>query len=215
MPQKYPDQAVLAEVYLALGDFYYFKARQIENAMLAYKNSIEQTGIEEPILARGMSSLIRCYFELRLWNQALQLSQSYIEKFPLAENAFDIRIQIGTIYSNLHEYDRAIAYLRTLKPEADRESEPRIQYWIGDCYMEKGQFEKAIAEYLKVKYISKPSKLNWAVTAQYKSGIAYMKLGQLAEAKNLFEKIVVEQGAESPFGRGAKEKINEIEKLMN
>ena len=115
----------------------------------------------------------------------------------------------------MHEYHRAIEHLTQLKHEADRENEPRIQYWIGDCYMEKGEFEKAITEYLKVRYISKPTKLNWAVTAQYKAGLAYMKLGRMDTAKTLFSKIVTEQGVASPFGKGAQQKIDEIERLRN
>ncbi|MBN1154493.1 tetratricopeptide repeat protein [candidate division KSB1 bacterium] len=210
MPGKYPNHPVLADVYLALGEFYYMKARQVENAMLAYKNAIEQPLISDASLARGISNLIRCYFDLQMWDQVLVQSRAFLDKFPLSEHSFEVRIQIGITYFYLHEYDRAIDYLRKLKYEADYENEPRIQYWIGDCYMEKGHYEKAIAEYLKVKYISKPTKLNWAVTAQYKAGVAYMKLGKMDIATQIFKKIIVEQGAASPFGKGAQKKLDEI-----
>ncbi|MBD3287390.1 tetratricopeptide repeat protein, partial [candidate division KSB1 bacterium] len=211
MPEKYEGNKVIPEVYIALGEFYYFKARQPEHAMLAFKNAIEQPNIEEPVLSKGMSYLIKTYFDLGMLDQALTLSRKYVDRFPLEENTFDIRIQIGIIYNKLNEYDRAIDYLRKLKREADEESEPRIQYWIADCYFEQGFFEQAIIEYLKVRYLSKPTKLNWAVTAQYKAGLAYMKLDKNDEAKQLFRKIIAEQGAESPFGKGAQKKIYEIE----
>ena len=215
MPGKYEDHPVIPDVYLALGEFYYMKARQVENAMLAYKNAIDHPQISDASLSRGMSSLIRCYFDLKMWDQVLSLSRQYLEKFPLSSNSFEVRVQIGITYYYLHEYDRAIKYLTTLKYEADNENEPRIQYWIGDCYMEKGQYQKAIIEYLKVKYISKPSKLNWAVTAQYKAGLAYMKLGNMDAASKIFKKIIIEQGAASPFGKGAQKKLDEIEQLNN
>jgi len=215
MPEKYKNEKIIPEVYLVLGEFYYLKARQPENAMVAFRNAVDFPAISERSLIRGMSYLIRCYFDLRLWDQALILSRQYVERFPLEENTFDVRVQIGIIYYQLHEYDHAIDYLKRLKYDADRESEPRIQYWIGDCYMEKGQFEKAITEYLKVKYISKPTKLDWAVTALYKAGIAYMKLGKMAEAKQVFQKIIVERGADSNFGKGAQKKIDEIEQASN
>ncbi len=211
MPEKQDGNKVIPEVYITLGEFYYFKARQPENAMLAFKNAIEQPNIEEPVLAKGMSYLIKAYFDLQLLDQALAVSRKYVERFPLAENVFDIRIQIGIIYNKLNEYDRAIDYLKKLKHEADTESEPRIQYWIADCYFEKGYFQQSIIEYLKVRYISKPSKLNWAVTAQYKAGLAYMKLGKNDEARQIFQKIIIEQGAASPFGKGAQKKIDEID----
>ena len=215
MPKKYADDAVIPNVYLALGDFYYFKSRQAEHAMLAYKNAVENPKITEESLQRGMTLLIKCYFDLRMWDQALRLSKQYIEKFPLAHNTFDLRVQIGIIYLYLKEYDRAVAYLKELKYEADRESEPRIQYWIGDCYMEKGQYNKALSEYLKVKYLSKPSKFDWAISSQYKAGEAYMKLGKMKDAKMIFQKIIDERGLGSNFGKGAQKKILEIESIRN
>ena len=213
MPEKYKNHPVIPDVYLSLGEFYYTKARQVENAMLAYKTAIEQPRISDASLAIGMSNLIRCYFDLQMWDRLLSTSRDFLTKFPLSENNFEVRIQIGITYYYLHEYDRAIDYLTKLKYEADSENEPRIQYWIGDCYMEKGQYEKAISEYLKVKYLSKPTKLNWAVTAQYKAGIAYMKLGNMDAATKIFKKIIVEQGVASPFGKGAQKKLEEIEGL--
>ena len=213
MPQKYAGSDVIPEVYLALGEFYYVKARQVESAMLAYRNAIEHPSVSDPDLMQGMHALIRCYVETHLWDRALLLSRDFIEKFPVSENSFEVRIQIGTIYYQLREYDRAIEYLSQLKHEAGREDEPRIQYWIADSYMEKGDYDKAIAEFLKVRYISKPTKLNWAVTAQFKAGLAYMKLGEMLSAKNIFSRIVREQGIASPFGKGAQAKIEEIESM--
>ncbi|MBN2011534.1 tetratricopeptide repeat protein [candidate division KSB1 bacterium] len=215
LPGKYPDDPIIPEVYLSLGDFYYYKSRQVEHAMLAYRNAIDNPKIEDASLRRGMMSLIKCYFDLRLWDQALVLSRQYVERYPLAEDAFDTRVQIGIIYYQLKEYDRAVSYLKELKREADRENEPRIQYWIGDCYMEKGQYDQALSEYLKVKYLSKPSKFDWAVTAQYKAGLAYMKLGKMDEAKLVFQKIIADRGADSNFGKGAQKKIDEIESTRN
>ena len=97
---------------------------------------------------QGMHALIRCYVETHLWDRALLLSREFIDKFPVSENTFEVRIQIGTIYYQLREYDRAIEYLSQLKYEAGREDEPRIQYWIADSFMEKGDYDKAIAEFL-------------------------------------------------------------------
>ena len=215
MPKQYADNKIVPDAYLALGEFYYLKARQVENAMVSFKSAVEHPRIEERSLIRAMSYLIKCYFDLRLWERALSTSRDYLERFPLAKNAFDVRIQIGYIYHKLNEYDRAISYLKKLKYEADRESEPRIQFQIADSYWEKGQFEMAITEYLRIKYISKPTKLDWAVTAQYKAGLAYMKLGKMDEARMIFKKIVAERGVESNFGRGAQKKIDEIEQLSN
>ena len=214
--KKHPDASILPEIYITLGNFYYLQAKQIENALLAYKNAIDQKGITEQNLKIGMHNLIKCYGDLQLWEKAIGLSRKYLEKFPLAEDAFEKKIQIGYYYFRLNEYDYAIQSLRQILPEADIDNEPRIQYWIAECYFGKGQFQQAISEYLKIAYFSKPAKLlsQYKVTAQYQAAISYVKLGRLENARQLFQRIITEQGAESVFGKPAKEKLEEIDRMI-
>ncbi len=204
--------SILAEVYITLGNFYYLQAKQIENALLAYKNAIEQKDITEENLKIGMHNLIKCYGDLQMWDKAIVLSREFLTKFPLADDAFEKKIQIGYYYYRLNEFDYAIQLFRKLLPEADIDNEPRIQFWIGECYFGSGQFQQAISEYLKIVYFSKPAKLlsQYKVTAQYQAAIAYIKLGKLENARQLFQRIITEQGAESVFGKSAKEKLDEI-----
>lgn len=212
---KYSGNPILAEVYITLGNFYYLQAKQIENALFAYKNAIEQTGISDQNLKIGMHNLIKCYADLQLWDKAIAQTREFLEKFPLSEDAFEKKIQIGYYYYRLNEYDYAIQLFKKILPEADIDNEPRIQYWIGECYFGKGQFQQAISEYLKIVYFSKPAKLlsQYKVTAQYQAAISYIKLGKLDNAKQLFQRIITEQGAESVFGKPAKEKLEEIERM--
>jgi len=214
--KKHPDDKILAEVYLTLGNFYYLQAKQIENALLAYKNAIEQKGISDSNLKIGMHNLIKCYGDLQLWDKAIALSRNFLEKFPLSEDVFEKKIQIAYYYYRLNEYDYAIQSFKNILPEADIDNEPRIQFWIGECYFGKGQFRQAISEYLKIVYFSKPAKLlgQYKVTAQYQAAISYIKLGKFENAKQLFQRIVTEQGSESVFGKPAKEKIEEINRMI-
>jgi|GEM_PF-2243459 len=214
--KKYPNNRILPEVYMTLGNYYYLQAKQIENALLAYKNAIEQKNITEQNLKIGMHNLIKCYADLQLWDKAIALSRDFLNKFPLSEDAFEKKIQIGYYYYRLNEYDYAIQLFKKILPEADIDNEPRIQFWIGECYFGKGLFQQAISEYLKIVYFSKPAKLlsQYKVTAQYQAAISYTKLGKLENAKQLFQRIITEQGAESVFGKAAKEKMEEINHTM-
>lgn len=214
--KKYPGNQIQSEVYITLGNFYYLQAKQIENALFAYKNATEVEGISDQNLMISMHNLIKCYGDLRLWDKAINISRLYLEKFPTVDDALEKKIQIGYFYFQLKEYDYAIQLFKRLKPEADADNEPRIQFWIGECYFEKGDFQQAISEYLKIAYLSKPAKLlgQYRVTAQYKAAISYLKTGKLENAKQLFQMIVTEQGAESAFGKPAKEKLEEIERMM-
>ena len=211
IPRHYPDSEVLPLVYLTLGDFYY-KTKKFENAISAFKRvlklhpdaNVEQTATQY---------LIKVYSDLGIYDSALMMVRQYLQKFPNAADALEKKIQMGIFYINLNEYNRAIEHLRSLLDEADRETEAEIQYWIGKSYFKMGQFEKAIAEYLKVSYLAKPTKLPWDVTAEYESGLAYMKLGELDKAQAIFDKIVKRYGAGSDYGRVALRKIEEIKQL--
>ena len=209
IPKKYPHSKVLPLVYLNLGDFYY-KSKQFDNAMAAFKKVLAANPSAE-VKKTAMKYLIKVYSDLGMWDSALRASRQYIQAFPNGPDVFDQKIQMGIYYVRLEEYDQAIRYFRKLLPEADSETEAEIQYWIGESYFKMGQFERAISEFLKVRYLSKPTKLPWDVTAEYEAGLAYLKLNKPQKAKAIFQKIVKERGAGSDYGKVAMKRIREID----
>ncbi|MBC7186075.1 MAG: tetratricopeptide repeat protein [Calditrichaeota bacterium] len=210
VPTKYPDNPLTATAYVNLGDFY-FKNGQFENAFLAFQKALAVPRIDRPYRALALGYLIDAADRLGMWDRAIAFARQYLQEFPRADDAFTRRMQIGTCLKNLKEYDRAIEHFRDLKRFASREAEPEIQYWIGKCYLEMGRYADAIVELMKVKYLSPPSKLPWGVTAMYESGLAYMRLGKLDDARRIFERIEREEGSTSSFGRVARERIKEID----
>jgi tetratricopeptide (TPR) repeat protein len=213
MPSDYPGHPVLAKVYLNLGD-HYFRSEQYENALSAFKQSLSLAGSTD-IAALAMRYLIKLYDALRMWDAAMAMTQDYLKRFPQAEDALEKRVGIGIFYMNLNEYDLAARWLEDVKKDADPETDAEIQYWIGKSYYNMGRFERAIFEYLKVKYLSKPSKLPWDTTALYEAGQAYIKIGKPEEARRLFTQIVQKEGGSSDLGRIAKQKIDEIDSSKN
>ncbi len=212
IPRRYPDHPFLSTVYLGLGDFYQSQ-QHWDNAIPSFNKVIADSAFDSNYRL-AVRSLINCYDRLGLWDRALGYMRGYLARFPDDEYAFPIKLQIGSFLINLMQYDDAIAHLRKLKPVADAQTEPEIQYYIGKSYMNAGRFELAIPEFLRVKYFSKPTKLPWDVTALYEAGICFMRLKDYEKARELFRRIVREQGAESNFGRFAKEKINELEQIL-
>ena len=210
MPKQYPGNPVLAGVYLNLGDQYY-RWQQFDNAIESFRKVINEfPDSEENALA--MRYLIRVYDSVRMWDSALLLTRQYVERFPHADDILQKKVQIGIFYFDLKDFILAVNQFENILPESDAETEAEIQYWIGKSYYEMGQFEKAIYEFLKVKYIARPTKLPWATTALYEAGLAYIKLKKPDYAIKLFEKIIQTEGAASDLGRIAQQKINELEK---
>ncbi|MFQ5707273.1 MAG: tetratricopeptide repeat protein [bacterium] len=209
IPSKYPESTVTPLAYLNLGDFY-FSNQQVENAIFAFKQVVNHAKAGENY-QKALRYLIKCYDQTRLWDQAIATTRAYLEKFPRATDAFSLKIRVGEFLMKLKEYDRAIDQFQALLPYADAESEAEVQYYIGRSYREKGEFARATSEYLKVKYLTKPTKLPWHVTAQYEAGLCLKRLGKTEQAKKILKRIVQEQGKESNFGRFALQKLEEME----
>jgi tetratricopeptide (TPR) repeat protein len=210
MPDKYPENArVMAKVYLNLGEHYY-RSKQYANALSAFKQA-ETYGRETGIHQSALNKLILLYDAMGMYDAALVNARIYISLYPDSDDTLDKKVKIGTLYMKVSDFNRAIQHLETLKREADAETEAEIQYWIGKSYYSMGQFHQAINEFLKVKYLSRPTKLPWATTAMYEAALAYMKLNDSDRARMLLERIVRQEGATSDLGRIARQKIEQID----
>ena len=127
----------------------------------------------------------------------------------------DRRIKVAVFLWYLKEFDRAIIQLKELQPLAPADKEAEVQFWIAESYAGAGLTEQAIIEYLKVRYQCKQHpKLPFGVTAIYKAGEGYFKIGNFPKAKEMFEIVVRERGATDDFGRAANRKILEIDTAM-
>lgn len=209
IPDKYKDPEIVATAYLNLGDFYY-QNRQLENCIFALRKVL-QLQKQGPNHEQALRLLISAYDDVQLYDRAIALARQYVKLYPNSSFYISKRIDIGLFLIKLKEYDRAIAYFRDLKPIVDAETEPQIQYWIAKAYSESGQTEEAIIEFLKVKYLSKPTKLPWGDTALYEAAQAYRKLGNPERARDLFKEIIRSRGTSDQIGRVASEKLREIE----
>ena len=209
IPRRYPNNAFLPTYYIGLGDFYQTQ-QQWDNAITAFTKVTQDSAFDNNYRL-ATRYLINVYDRLGLYDRAIGLCRHYVARFPDDDVVFTLRIKIGTLLMSLMQFDDAITHFRALKPLADAETEPEIQYYIGKSYFNAGQFEQAIAELLRVKFFSKPTKLPWDITALYESGLCYMRLKNYDRARQLFQQIVKEQGSQSDFGRFAKAKIEELE----
>ena len=209
IPDKYSDPKVLGAAYVTLGEFYYAN-QQFENCIAAGRKAYELTGAPRE-RAQAIQLLIRVYDDVHLWDRAIGLLREYLQTYPEAEDKQARQVQLGIFLINMKEYERAIAHLQDLRRSVDAETEAEVQYWIAKAYNDRGLAQEAIIEYLKVKYLCKPTKLPWGTTALYEAGQAYYKLGELEKARSLFISIVRELGAADQFGRVAGERVQEID----
>ncbi len=87
------------------------------------------------------------------------------------------------------QYDGArVQFQRFLKLFPDTEYSDNAQFWIGECYFFKKDYEKAILEYQKViKNYSQGNKVSYALLKQ---GQSFLKLGDKSSAQLLLQQVI-------------------------
>ena len=75
-----------------------------------------------------------------------------------------------------------------LKQYPNTELSGHAQFWIGETYYQKKDFEKAILEYEKA--ITKYPEGSKVPAALLKQGLAFLELGDKANARNLFKRVI-------------------------
>ncbi|MCG8606666.1 tetratricopeptide repeat protein, partial [bacterium] len=210
LPSKYPDSEVTPLAFLNLGDFYY-KSQQIENAISAFRNVLAHPKGDDHHQT-ALRYLIQCHEDLRMWDQAISLTRRYLAKYPNDSDAFWRRIKLAKFLKELKEFNRAIEQFAKLLAYADNEGAAEIQFSIAECYQDMGRFDRAAAEYLKVKYTTNPTKLPWHVTAQIRASDCFTRTGRIDQAKQILQRVIDERGASDQFGSFARRKLAELEK---
>jgi tol-pal system protein YbgF len=75
-----------------------------------------------------------------------------------------------------------------LKQYPNTELSGHAQFWIGETYYQKKDYEKAILEYEKA--ITKYPEGSKVPAALYKQGLAFLELGDKTNARNLFRRVI-------------------------
>jgi tetratricopeptide (TPR) repeat protein len=187
----------------------YFRSQKYESAIESFKYALEKK-LEPEHKRQVMGNLIKAYTFVNFWDAALALAREYIDSYPNSEDIIDKKIIMGQAYVALNQYERAVEILKQSKLEADSEKEPEIQFYIGDAYLKAGQYENAIAEFVKIPLLSRRTKLQWEASALYFAGQAYEKLGKTDDAVRMYQEIINRPGIDIILKKDAQKRISQI-----
>ncbi len=205
----YPSSNKMAAALNTLGTLY-FRTEKYDNAISLFKNALKAHP-EVDLEANISSNLIKTYTLTGFWDAAQALSRQYVDKFPQRPDVMDKKIIIAQSYINLNQFQNAVDYLKKIKIEADSEREPEIQFYIGEALLKGGQYENAIAEFVKIPLLSRKTKLQWEASALYYSGQSYEKLGRINDAVRMYKEIIRRPGIDLILKREAKKRIKQIQ----
>ena len=208
LEDDYPNSAVISRIYLTIGQLF-TSVQQYSDAIEYFKKTIDhpKSGQSREIAYRN---LVRAYEEASLFEPALTTAQTYLEQFPNSKNRFAMKMKIGSLLMNIGDYDRAVEHWEGLLPHAESENSAEILFWTGESYFNKGEYSRAISEYLKVSYLAKPTKLDWSASAWWKAGNAYEELGEFSKSVLMYDRIIQEKGAVSDYGKYAQQRIETL-----
>jgi tetratricopeptide (TPR) repeat protein len=204
----YPQSSKTAEAYMTLGQMYY-RSEKIDAAFNAYRKAVAAAR-EKNVWRLAMNNQIKLAFDMGMYNSAIEMAQAYVDSLPEAEDLSAKKIVIGKSYARVGQTDLAVQYLKKLKLEVDAESEPEIQFTIGEIYFSEGEYETAIVEFMKIPLMSRKTKLQWEASALYFSGQSYEKLGRTTDAVRMYEEIIARQGIMADLKNAARERIRQI-----
>jgi TolA-binding protein len=212
--QRFPGDAVIPRVRLALGNLYYSQEKW-DPAARQYKAVLDSESRATDLIPFAMNNLILAYKQLSLFDAALDLTRKYIDRYPDDPELMNKRIDIGVLYQRLGYYDQAVLHLQSLLENADADLEAEVRYYIGEAYFYKGDYQQAILEFLKVPYlVTKKTKADWTATSYYMAGQAYEKMSKFDQAITMYKQIIARPGIDATFRTGAQREIDRVNALL-
>jgi TolA-binding protein len=208
--RSFPNSEMLPKTYLAIGNILYFR-EQYDDAIKYYRMIVDKPGASPDLVPFAMNNLIEAYKEVGQNEPALDLTRKFIEAYPMHESIQNKKIDLGVLYQKLGYYDRAIVQLQAMLETTNKDLESEIRYYLGETYFNKGDYQQAILEFLKVPYlVNKRTKIDWTPNSYYMAGQSYEKMGKPDQALNMYQQIVDKPGIDPTFKTAAQKEITRV-----
>jgi tetratricopeptide (TPR) repeat protein len=157
-------------------------------AVLAYQNYFltpKQRDAQE-LIFKAEQYFAKDSFQLALDGDGENLGfLAIIDEYGMTNVADLAKAYAGISYKALGDYEKAISYLKNFDA-GDMALTPAVKGAIGDCYLELGEKEKAIAFFQKAAAAN-----NDVVSPVYlqRTGLVYLSMGEYKKALSAFEEI--------------------------
>ena len=212
--KDFPEGSIVPRTHLALGNLYY-EAERWPESIKHYKTLVDDPKADQELLPMAMSNLIETYEAAGVNDAALALTRRYLEMFPNSEDNFDKKIKIGILYDRLGYYDQAVLQLQGLLDQAGSDLEGEIRYYIAEANYNKGDYQQAILDFLKVPYlVTKKGKMDWTANSLYMSGQSYEKMGRYDQALAMYQQILDRSGIDETFRAAAKKEVERVKLVI-
>jgi TolA-binding protein len=212
--KNYPGSPVTPRVHLAMGNVFY-NLEKWDESIKNYRTIVDNPQADQELLPLAMGNLIETYETAGIFDAALQLTRKYLELYPNNDDSFDKKIKIGILYQRLGYNDQSVLHLQALLDQAGSDLEGEIRYYIAEANYNKGDFQQAILDFLKVPYlVTKKGKMDWTANALYMAGQSYEKMGRFDQAMTMYQQILDRTGIDETFKVAAKKEIDRVKLVV-
>jgi tol-pal system protein YbgF len=135
--------------------------------------------------------------------------QVVAKKYPQSVFADKSRVSLARIYRSEVKTSEALAILNEVATSRTDDLGAEAQYELGITRQLSGEYEPAIAAFLRVKYVF-PSEEEWIARSYLKLGECYKATKQTGKAKDAYE-MVLKSHKNDDLGKEAEQKLRELE----
>ena len=140
------------------------------------------------------------------WEDVEKTFKQFITNYPEHDHIRTAQHGLGKALKNREKYEEALKEFESVLSEAIRdELGAHTQFLAGECYLEQENFDKSIAEYVKVEtFFAFPQ---WQSKAIYEMAIALDRKGDKAKAQEHFKRLI-KKFPDTPAATDAKAKLD-------
>lgn len=161
---------------------------------LAAKDSI--------LLIEALQNQLLALKKSERWAELIDVGQILINICPDSIKS-DYYFEIGYACLRAGLINQAI---KNLKTAISLKSNVNYYYWLGEAYLGKGDFQRALYHYQKIVYNFRKDEM-WYPTVLFKTGLALEMLDEMKEAKEIYRRIIRERGTGDIWGNEAQKRL--------
>lgn len=180
-----------------LGTLKYLK-QNFDSAAYYYELAAKDSMLRIEALQNQLISLKKS----ERWQELIEVGQRFIGICPDSMKP-DCYFEIGYACLRTGLINEAI---KNLKTAVGLKSYINYHYWLGEAYLSKGDFQRALCQYQNIIYNFKKDEM-WYPTVLFKTGLALEMLDKIEEAKIIYQQILKERGKEDIWGTEAKKRL--------
>ena len=185
-----------------------FKKREFREAIKLYNEVVSQYRRTE-WAQKALIGTGRAYMGLKNTDEASRVFEKFLSEYKDSDLSCEVRLILGKIFRGSGEYDKArTIYAHVLERNNPEESLAEAQFSLGETYLAQEQYEDALMSFLRVVVVF-GEQSEFVQKAMLRAGFCYEKIGDLANAKQIYEELMKEY----PKGKYVKEARGKLNAL--